>query len=178
MRQFLFFVVFLFTCLGGYCDTIDDDNVLEFYWGAATGEIDHYNVYLSTNGSNYVLVGTTPTAPTQSTPYTVPVSASDSKIYQLKVEAADASGNVGHMSEPSDPVNCKLRSPGDVMGLYKGDIDGSLRICPRDWGMLCISWGKRRGIDSSFDYRADVDYDDLVGITDLNILKAHWGVVY
>ncbi|MGQ9609416.1 MAG: hypothetical protein ACUVWN_08945 [bacterium] len=162
---------------GGLCDTYDDDPVLEFYWEPATGNVDHYNVYLSTDGSDYVLVGTTPTAPTQENPYAVPITAVDGKVYRLKVEAADAEGNVGPMSEPSDPVTCKLRSPGDISCIRKGDIDDNRRVGSRDWSIFCASYGKRRG-EAGFDYRADVDYDDLIGISDLNILRTYWGVIY
>lgn len=163
---------------GAFCDTCDDDTVLEFYWEPATGNVDHYNVYLSTDGSDYVFVGTTPIAPTQDNPYAVPINAVDGRIYRLKVEAADSEGNVGPMSEPSDPVICKLRSPGDISGTRKGDIDNNRRVGAKDWSILCASFGKRRGIDASFDYRADVDYDDLVGISDLSILRTYWGTIY
>lgn len=163
---------------GVFCDTYDDDTILEFYWEPATGNVHHYNIYLSTDGSEYVLVGTTPTAPTQENPYAIPIIAVDGKVYRLKVEAVDNEGNVGPMSDPSDPVTCKLRSPGDISGPRKGDIDNSGRVGSKDWSILCASFGKRRGIDARFDYRADVDYDDLVGLSDLNILRTYWGVIY
>ncbi len=181
MSLIIFTVSVLFSIFipltGAFCDTCDDDTVLEFYWEPATGNVHHYNVYLSTDGSDYVLVGTTPTAPTQENPYTVPITAVDGKVYRLKVEAEDAEGNVGPMSDPSDPVTCKLRSPGDISGVRKGDIDNSRRIGAKDWRILCASYGKRRG-DAGFDFRADVDYDDLVGLSDLNILRTYWGTIY
>jgi len=95
----------------------DDDKLLEFYWDAASGNVHHYNVYLSIDGGDYALVGQTSTsdAPTQSAPYALPIQAINGKIYRIKVEAEDASGITGPMSEPSEPVLCLLPPPGAVL---------------------------------------------------------------
>jgi hypothetical protein len=66
-----------------WCDIYDDDTILEFYWVAASGNVHHYNVYLSIDGEDYFLVGTTYTAPTEEEPYIVPIVAEDGKGYQL-----------------------------------------------------------------------------------------------
>lgn len=75
----------------------DDDTDLDFVWTPATGNPDHYNVYLSVDGGDYTLVGTT-----RETSYRV--SGEDGHVYRLKVQAADSNGNVGPMSDESDPV--------------------------------------------------------------------------
>jgi len=174
----LLFSILLMSAAWVYCDTYDDDTSLEFYWAPATGNVDHYNVYLSINGANYTQVGTTPAAPTQATPYPVPVTSEDGHNYQLKVAALDATGAIGPESDPSDLVLCKLRSPGDINGTTKGDADGDLRVGARDWAILCTSWEKKRGIDSFFNYRADFDYDDLVNSSDYNVISSNWGNIY
>lgn len=161
-----------------YCDTYDDDTLLQFYWAPASGNVDHYNVHLSTNGANYAQVGTTPIAPTQESPYSIPVIAEDGNNYRLKVVAADAVGTVGPESDPSDLVLCKLRSPGDVNGKTIGDADGDLRVGARDWAVMCASWGQKRGVDSSFNYRADFDYDDLINDIDCSVISSNWGNIY
>ena len=114
-KSLVLVLTFILIALQAFCDTIDNDTTLEFYWGTATGSVAKYNVYLSTNGSEYVLVGETFNAPTESSPYAVPLVAVDGSAYQLKVEAVDAEGLAGPMSEPSDQVLCKL--PGEY--LYK-----------------------------------------------------------
>ena len=159
------------------CDTSDDDPSLEFHWSAATGSVDHYNVYVSINGAAYSSVGTTSTAPTAQNPYALPIVAEDGKTYQLQVEAEDAKGTTGPMSDSSDLVWCKLRSPGDVNGQTVGDADGNLRVSAGDWAIMCLAWGLPRG-NSSFDYRADFNYDDTIDILDLTIVGSRWGNVY
>ncbi len=173
----MFLTLIIFTSPQAQCDTVDDDASLEFYWTAATGNVDHYNVYLSTNERDYLPVGTTPIAPTQENPYAVPISAEDGKKYRLKVEAEDASNNTGPMSDPSDLVWCKFRSPGDVSGPTPADADGNLRVGAGDWALLCLSWDGQRG-NPPFDYRADFNYDDIVGVLDLSVIGSNWGNVY
>ena len=84
--------------------TIDDDETLEFYWSAASGPVHHYNLYVSIDGKDFYLVGTTDVLPTKEDPYQVPVIAKPVHSYRLQVEAEDANGSVGPMSEPSFPV--------------------------------------------------------------------------
>ena len=91
--------------------SFDDDTVLEFCWSPASGDVYHYNVYLSVDSSAYSLVGTTSTAPTPENPYTVSATAEDGKTYRLKVEAEDAGGRTGPMSDPSEMVVCDLLPP-------------------------------------------------------------------
>jgi hypothetical protein len=159
-------------------NTYDDDTLLQFYWTAATGNVHHYNIYLSTNEANYTLLGTTHTAPTQTTPYSVPIKAEDGKKYRLKVEAVDAIGSPGVGSDPSDIVFCKLRSPGDINGKTIGDVDGNLKVGASDFTIISNSWGKQRGVDATFDYRADLDYNSIVDVSDFNILVNNWGKIY
>ena len=84
--------------------TIDYDEKLEFYWSAASGVVHHYNVYLSIDGKDFYLVGTTDVLPTKEAPYQVPIVAKPVHSYRLQTEAEDADGSVGPMSEPSFPV--------------------------------------------------------------------------
>ena len=164
------------------CDTYDDDTVLEFYWKAASGDVQHYNVYLSVDEGDFFFVGKTESgrAPTEENPYAVPEKyIEDGKKYRLKVQAEGANGVKGDMSEPSDLVWCKLklRSPGDMNGPTPGDADGDLRVSYGDFVILRTAWGTHRG-DSSFDYRADLNYDDFVDILDLVVMGRNWGMVY
>jgi len=81
----------------------DDDTQLDFIWKEATGNPQHYNVYVSVDEGEYVLVGTTET-----NSYTV--MGENGHSYRMKVEAQDAFGNVGPMSEESDLVICQVWS--------------------------------------------------------------------
>jgi len=95
--------------------TYDNDTSLEFTWTAASGDVDHYNVYVSIDEGEYDLVGTT-----SETSYTV--TGSDGHTYKVKVEAVDVEGNVGPMSEESDSVICDLIEPAtDVQATVSGD---------------------------------------------------------
>jgi len=82
----------------------DDDTSLDFIWTAASGNVDHYNIYVSTDEGEYVLV-----ASSFENSYTI--TGSDGHTYKVKVEANDASGNVGPMSLESDLVYCDLTEP-------------------------------------------------------------------
>jgi hypothetical protein len=93
---------------------IDDDTTLEFYWTKASGTVKHYNVYVSVydnlNGvDNFVQVGETSRVPTASRLYALPMVAQHGKFYRVKVEAENAQGKKGPMSDPSDFVYCFLR---------------------------------------------------------------------
>lgn len=91
-----------------YTLTYDDDTTLEFYWTPATGDVDHYDVYVSTNGWEYVMVGNTTDVPTVTNPYPLPLVAEHGSTYTVKVQAVDSHGNTGLMSEPSEPVQVIL----------------------------------------------------------------------
>jgi len=88
----------------------DDDTQLGFYWREASGNPHHYNVYVCVDESvdqngkrKYSFDGTTEKAS-----YTV--TGEDGHSYRIKVEAVDAAGNVGPMSEESDLVICQIPS--------------------------------------------------------------------
>ena len=118
-------------------DTYDDDTSLEFYWEPASGDVEHYNMHVSVyenygdpNSPTGPTTYTGPsTAPTQESPYALPedVGIADGKGYSLVVNAVGPGGE-GPMSEPSDIVWCKIRSPGDVGGSIPADADGNLGL--------------------------------------------------
>ena len=159
-------------------DTDDDDATLHFYWAAATGNLDHYNVHLYIDGVQHSEAWTTATVPTSQNPYAVPIVAEAGRMYQLQVQAEDASGATGPMSDMSDPVWCQFpRSPGDVNGSTQGDTDGNLRVGVGDWQILSKANGTQRG-DASFDYRADLNYDHSVDQADFSTIALCWGDIY
>ena len=88
----------------------DSDTQLDFKWSEASGNPNHYNVYVcmdelvDNNGEKiYRFEG-----PTEKNSYTVMGEAGHS--YRIKVEAVDAAGNVGPISEESDLVICQTKS--------------------------------------------------------------------
>jgi len=92
-------------------ELIDNDNLsVKFTWTAATGNPEFYNVYVSNNSAEFVLVGTTPT-----TSYML--TGKNQHTYKIKVQAADSKGNVGPMSDESAPVTIMLPD------LNMGDIN-------------------------------------------------------
>jgi len=99
----------------------NDDNELKFIWTPASGNVDHYDVYVSTDGSDYVLVGST-----AETSYTV--EGEDGHTYKIKVQAVDAEGNVGPMSEESDPVICDTSLPESVTDLRAAVSRNKIRL--------------------------------------------------
>lgn len=91
-------LVIMLVVLGVVDGTLDDDPYLDFTWEPASGNVDHYAVYVSINDGEFALVGTTRIP---SIVYThEPVG---DKII-LQVQAVDAEGPTGPMSEPSEPV--------------------------------------------------------------------------
>ena len=98
----------LFITNNTFCNLTDDDVTLEFYWEPGPGPVVGYNVYLSTNGESFILISNTFLTPTIDAPYAIPITAVDGSSYSIKVEAFDANGVVGPMSEPSDSVLCRL----------------------------------------------------------------------
>jgi len=66
-------------------------------WEAASGSVDHYNVYLSTNQQPFVLH-----SQAASTSFSLPVQ--DATHYVVQVEAEDATGITGPLSDPSEDV--------------------------------------------------------------------------
>ena len=100
--------------IGAGAVTYDNDTSLEFTWTAASGDVDHYNVYVSTDEGDYVLVGTT-----SETAYTV--TGLNGATYKVRVEAVDAAGNIGPMSDESDPVMVFLGAK-----IWDGGIDSNM----------------------------------------------------
>jgi hypothetical protein len=86
------------------------DSPLTFAWTDASGPVDHYNVYLSVDGAPFGLLE-------EVTNNTCQVDAEEGRTYVLQVEAEDALGQVGPMSDPSDDVHVFLNgSPVDTDG--------------------------------------------------------------
>ena len=82
--------------------TVDDDTQIDFIWREATGNPHHYNVYVSVDEEEYIREKRT----TKTNSYTV--MGENGRSYRVKVEAEDANGNVGPMSEESDLVICQI----------------------------------------------------------------------
>ena len=83
---------------------------LTFGWAAASGEVAYYNVYLSVDGRSFRLHR-------KVTGTTCRVDVEDGRSYVLRVEAEDALGRVGPMSDPSERVVVFLNgSPEDTDG--------------------------------------------------------------
>jgi len=114
-------VIFIFSPISIEVSAVDYDNdtELKFTWTAASGNVDHYNVYVSTDGGEYALTGTT-----SETSYIV--TGSDGLTYKIKVEAVDAAGNVGPMSEESDSVTVSLTaSYANITVLLEGPYESA-----------------------------------------------------
>ena len=93
---------------------IYSDNLsVKFTWTAATGNPEFYNVYVSDDGAEFVLVGTTPT-----TSYIL--TGKEGHTYKVKVQAADSRGNVGPMSDESVPVTFMPQKRHFTLHLSKG----------------------------------------------------------
>lgn len=81
----------------------DDDPSLDFIWTPAEGEFEGYHVYVSRNGGEYQLEGTT-------TEERFSVIGHNGEIVRVKV-AAFLGAEEGEMSEESEPVICILNVP-------------------------------------------------------------------
>lgn len=156
------------------CDTYDDDTTLEFYWVSNDDQIVYYMVQLYVDDEIYPQEWRVDTLPTIENPYTVPLAAQDGRKYQMTIQAVNIYGIAGPVSEMSDPVWCKLRSPGDSGSLKAGDADGNLLVSDGDLTIISNAWDTKRGV-KSFDYRADLNYDDHVNILDMVIVMLNWG---
>lgn len=121
---------------------------LSFVWGDASGTVDHYNVYVSIDGQPFELLE-------QADGCACELPAEDGRTYVLQVEAEDASGRVGPMSDPSDQVIVYLNGSAD-------DTDGD--------GMS-NSWETSHGLNPFDPTDADGDMDGD-GVTNLEEFDA------
>jgi len=135
------FILFSSTTEAG-ADDYDDDTELKFIWTAASGNVDHYDVYVSIDGNAYVLVGST-------TETFYIVEGEDGHTYRVKVQAVDAAGNVGPMSEESDPVICDTSPPESVTDLHTAVSDDNILL---EWTALedAVSYNVYRDTEPDF----------------------------
>ena len=73
------------------------ESSLSFTWEPASGDVAHYNVYLSVEGQPYGLFCEAPTNFCQ-------VDGEDGQSYVMQVEAEDGSGTTGPISDPSEKI--------------------------------------------------------------------------
>ncbi len=90
--------------------TYTNHSQLSFEWSEASGSVDHYNVYVSVNGQPFELLE-------QAGESACRLDAEDASTYVLQVEAENAAGRVGPMSDPSEPIVVFLNgTPDDTDG--------------------------------------------------------------
>ncbi len=87
-----------------------NNSPLSFTWDPASGNVDHYNVYLSTDGQPFEFLTEVPSNSCLVVPQ-------DWHHYVLQVDAENQSGDSGPVSEPSDEIVVFLNGS-------EGDIDG------------------------------------------------------
>jgi hypothetical protein len=123
------------------------DSPLSFRWDDASGPVDHYNVYVSLDGGPFELMDEVGTGTCQ-------VGAQDQRTYVVQVEAEDAQGNVGPMSDPSDQVVV-------FMNGSQEDTDGD--------GMT-NAWEASFGLNpfDPVDAAGDLDSDGLTNLEEYN----------
>ncbi len=127
--------------------TYTNRSTLSFSWSAASGSVDHYNVYVSVDGQPFVLQN-------QAAASNCQVAAQDGKTYVVQVEAEDALGRVGPMSDPSDQIVVYLDgSPNDTDG------DG-----------MANAWETSHGLNpfKPDDAEGDPDGDGLTNLEEFN----------
>lgn len=88
----------LFALLVGVNGTLDDDNVVVCYWARASGNVDHYDVYVSLDGGTFGKVGSSTTC---GMAFYQPQVGSQVVV---RVQAVDELGDTGPMSKASEPV--------------------------------------------------------------------------
>ena len=138
----------------------DNDTSLKFTWSPASGNVDHYNVYMYTekdknkdkdkdknkdkdkdkDKDEYVLV-----AITSETTYTINSKAK--YTYKVKVEAVDAAGNVGPMSDESEPVIC---DPIEPVADLRASVSGNSIILTWTASIDAVSYNVYRDTDPNF----------------------------
>ena len=108
-------------------DNLHNTPLLQYTWTPASGPVDHYKVFISFNSSAFTLAGQTPNA----TPsYTLTVG---NGMYRAQVQAVDAAGRTGPLSDVSDPVTVSLPVPAGLRisfnegtGQYIRDNNGGI----------------------------------------------------
>lgn len=94
---------------------------LSFTWDPASGQVDHYNVYVSVDDQHFELLEETTTN-------SCLVDVQEGRSYVLQVEAEDANGQVGLMSDPSERINVWAT-------LEDYDGDEMSNACEQTWGL-------------------------------------------
>jgi len=82
----------------------DGDTQLDFVWTPAEGSFDHYNAYVSVDGVEYQLDGTSSTE-------ACTVVGQNGHTYRIKVSAVTSEGTERPSSPESDPVICDTLAP-------------------------------------------------------------------
>jgi hypothetical protein len=82
------------------------ESSLSFTWESSSGDVAHYNVYLSVEGQPYGLFCEAPTNFCQ-------VEGEDGKSYVMQVEAENGSGITGPISNPSEKIVVFLNGSAD-----------------------------------------------------------------
>lgn len=120
---------------------------LSFRWGDASGTVDHYNVYVSEDGRPFELLD-------HARASTCQLDAEDGRTYVLQVEAEDADGRVGPMSNPSEQIVVYL--------------DGSRQDTDGD-GMTNV-WETSHGLNpfDPSDADGDLDNDGITNLAEFN----------
>jgi K319L-like, PKD domain/Fibronectin type III domain/Bacterial TSP3 repeat len=94
---------------------------LSFSWDPASGQVDHYNVYLSVDDQHFELLEETNTN-------SCLVDVQEGRAYVLQVEAEDGVGRVGPLSDPSERINVWV-----ALDDYDGDEMSN--ACEQKWGL-------------------------------------------
>ena len=102
--------LFLFNPAPTAAQTYVHHSPLSFTWDPASGDVAHYNVYISVDEEPFELLEASDACTCQA-------HVEDGRTYRVQVEAEDTLGRVGPMSDPSDPVTVFLNgSPEDTDG--------------------------------------------------------------
>ncbi|MEW6439888.1 MAG: PKD domain-containing protein [bacterium] len=75
-------------------------------WTPSSGSVEHYNVYVATDGGPFQML-------TEASTNRCTLSVQDRRTYVVQVDAEDAQGAKGPMSDPSEPVTVFLQGSGE-----------------------------------------------------------------